>query len=251
MLIVAGALAGTFVASQEAKRRGEDPEHVWNMITLILIFGIIGARLYHVFSSPVGSVGWNYYRKHPLEIIAFWHGGFAGLGIFGALAGGALAMFLYTRHHKLSFPRWMDIAAPAVPLGQAIGRWGNFFNQELYGYPTNLPWAIYIAPEHRLPGLENFERFHPCFLYESLWNLLGFFFLLYVARRYEERLLDGDLFLLYLIWYPFGRFFVEALRPDAWRVWGVPMAQIICVASIAASLALLIYRHRGVGKEEG
>lgn len=246
LLIVTGALLGAVIASREAERRGEDPEHAWNVLTLCLLFGIIGARLYHVFSSPVGSIGWDYYRSHPIEIIAFWHGGFAGLGIFGAVAGGVMAVFIYTYRHRLSFLRWLDIAAPSLVLAQAIGRWGNFFNQELYGYPTDLPWAIYIAPEHRLPGLEDFERFHPCFFYEFVWNLLGFFFLMYVARRCGERLLDGDVFCLYLIWYPFGRFFIEALRPDAWRIGGIPMAQIICMLSIVASVALIAYRHRRI-----
>lgn len=244
LLIATAVLVGAFIASREAERRGEDPEHIWNMLTLCLILGIVGARLYHVFSSPAGSIGWNYYRKHPIEIIAFWHGGFAGLGIFGVIAGGVLALFLYVRRHGLSFLRWMDITSPSLILGQAIGRWGNLFNQELYGYPTDLPWAIYIDPEHRLPGLEDFERFHPCFLYESLWNLAGFLFLMYVARRRGERLLDGDIVFLYLVWYPFGRVFVEALRPDAWRVGGIPVAQIICAASIAASVALMAYRHQ-------
>ena len=247
IILVVAALVGSYVASLEAKRRGENPDHVWNALLLCLIFGIIGARLYHVFSSPVGGVGWNYYRKHPIEIFAFWHG-FAGLGIFGAVAGGLLGLFIYTWRSKLNFWRWVDISAPALLLGQAIGRWGNFVNQELYGYPTNLPWGIYIAPQNRLPGLESYERFHPCFLYESLWNLLGFLFLMYVARRYQARLLDGDIFCLYLIWYPVGRIFVESLRPDAWRIHGVPAAQIFSVIAIVASVALMVYRHRRISE---
>jgi phosphatidylglycerol:prolipoprotein diacylglycerol transferase len=216
----------------------------------VLITGLLGARLYHVFSSPSGSIGWEYYRRHPLDIIAFWRGGFAGLGIYGAVAGGALGLFGYTHFNKLSFARWTDYTAPGVVLAQAIGRWGNFINQELYGYPTALPWGITIDAAHRIPPFDNLAvypldtRFHPTFLYESLWNLLCFGLLMLLARRFGQRLVDGDVFLAYLILYPLGRFFVEGLRPDAWKVSSIPVAQIIALLSIAGASAMLWYRHR-------
>jgi len=248
LLITTGAMAGTLVAINEARRRGENPDHVWNALSLVLILGIIGARLYHVISSPAGGlIGWDYYRRHPIEIFAFWRGGFQGLGIYGAIAGGLLAVYIYTRYHKLNTLRWLDIGTPGLLLGQAIGRWGNFFNQELYGYPTDLPWGIYIAPEHRLPGLESYERFHPVFLYESLWCFLGFLVLLYIARRHATRLKDGDVCLLYFIIYPLGRFFTESLRPDAWRLGGIPVAQIIAVLCLVVATTALFYRHRRPG----
>jgi len=244
LLILAGALAGALVATREAKRQGLDPDHVWNGLLLILIFGLIGARLYHVFSSPAVGVGWEYYRQHPIEIVAFWRGGLSGLGIFGAVAGGIVGLYIYTRLNKLDFLTWLDVGAPSLILGQAIGRWGNFFNQELYGYPTNLPWGIYIDPPHRLPGFENYERFHPTFLYESLWNLIVFFLLIFVGRRWGHLLLKGDLFLLYGILYPLGRFFVEMQRPDAWAINGIPVAQLISVAAILICGGVTLSRHK-------
>jgi phosphatidylglycerol:prolipoprotein diacylglycerol transferase len=249
VLIVAGALLAGYIASVEARRKGDEGEHAWDALSVVLITGLLGARLYHVFSSPAGSIGWEYYRRHPLDIIAFWRGGFAGLGIYGAVAGGALGMLAYTYFNKLSFARWSDYAAPGVVLAQAIGRWGNYINQELYGYATTLPWGITIDAAHRIPPFDNLAifpldtRFHPTFLYESLWNLLCFGLLMLLARRYGDRLLDGDVFLAYLILYPVGRFFVEGLRPDAWKVSSIPVAQIIALVSIAGAGAALWYRH--------
>ncbi len=247
IIIVTATLIGAYVANREAKRRGQDPDHVWNALLLCLILGIIGARLYHVFSSPRGGmVGWDYYRQNPIAILQIWHG---GLAIYGAVAGGLLGVYIYARLNKLSFLQWVDIGTPGLILGQVIGRWGNFINQELYGPPTNLPWGITISPPH-IPPYNDLTvypadtRFHPTFLYESLWNLLGFLLLMYVARRYADRLLDGDIFCLYAIWYPVGRIFVEALRPDAWLIGGIAAAQIFAVIAIVVSGATILYRHR-------
>ncbi|MBC7263212.1 MAG: prolipoprotein diacylglyceryl transferase [Chloroflexi bacterium] len=237
IILVAATLAGTTVAAYEAKRRGDNPDHVWNGVLLALAFGMIGARLYHVLSA------WDYYSRNPLQIFNTRTG---GLGIFGALAGGLLALWIYTRRNNLSFFHWADIAAPGVALAQVIGRWGNFVNQELYGYPTNVPWAIYIDPAHRLPGFESYERFHPTFLYESLWSLGNFLFLMFVARRFKERLLDGDVFLLYFINYGVGRFLVEFQRPDAWRIGGIATAQIVGLVAAAACSVVLWHRHRAL-----
>lgn len=246
ILLTAGAIIAAYVASREAKRRGEDPEHAWNGLLLCLVFGIIGARLYHIISSPTGSpIGWDYYRRNPLAIFAIWQG---GLGIYGAVIGGVLGLYIYTRYNRLNFWRWADIGAPGLILAQAIGRWGNYFNQELYGYPTDLPWGIYIAPEHRLPGLEAYERFHPTFFYESLWNLLVFIALMYVPRRYGDRLLDGDILCLYAILYPLGRFFIEMQRPDAWMIGRIAAAQIVAILAIVASVGLMLYRRRAGGQ---
>jgi len=250
LLIVAGALLAGYIAALEARRKGDDAEQVWDALAVVLITGLIGARLYHVLSSPAGSIGWEYYRRHPLAIIAFWRGGFAGLGIYGAVAGGALGLWAFTYWNKLPFLRWADNAAPGLILAQAIGRWGNYINQELYGYPTTLPWGITIDAAHRIPPYENLTLypldtlFHPVFLYESLWNLLCFGLLMILARRYGGRLLEGDVFTAYFILYPFGRFFVEALRPDAWKVTSIPVAQIIALLCIAGAGTTLWYRHR-------
>ncbi|MGC8786930.1 MAG: prolipoprotein diacylglyceryl transferase [Anaerolineae bacterium] len=241
ILIVVSAMVAAFLAEREAKRRGENPEHVWNALLLCLILGMIGARLYHVISSL------DYYRQYPMEIFNTRHG---GLAIYGAVAGGALAVWIYTRRYHLNFGRWADIATPGLFLAQAIARWGNYLNQELYGYPTTLPWGITIDAAHRIPPFTDLTkyplttRFHPTFLYESLGNLVNFALITYISRRYADRLKDGDLILCYGILYPLLRFFVEFQRPDAWKIAGVATAQWIAIASIILCSALLIYRHR-------
>lgn len=251
LLIATGALVGAWLASLEAQRRGWDPDHAWNALVVCLILGLVGARLYHVISSPAGAPGWDYYRENPIDIIRFWQGGrltgISGLGIYGAIVGGLLGMFLYTHFAGLKFLNWADIGMIGLAMGQAIGRWGNFFNQELYGRPTDLPWGIRIDQAHRLEQFADLPadtRFHPSFLYESLWNLLVVGVLLYVARRFENRLLPGDLLLAYGILYPVGRFLVEFQRPDAWTISGIATAQIIAVVSIVVCAGLLFYRHR-------
>lgn len=245
LLIMIGALAGAYVASVEARRHGDDPDHVWNALLVCLVLGLIGARLYHVLSSPQGSlVSFRYYLSHPSEIYAIWQG---GLGIFGAVAGGVLGLLLYARYYKLPFLHWLDIGAQGLILGQAFGRWGNFFNQELYGYPTNLPWGIPIDPAHRLPAFASLPpstRFHPSFLYESLWDLLAFAVLLYIAYRFAEHLREGDIFLLYLVLYPLGRILVELQRPDAWTIGGIPTAQIVSGTLLLLAGIAFVWRRR-------
>ena len=264
ILIVTGAVIAAYLCTIEAKRRGEDPDHVWNLLTLALIFGIIGARLYHVFSTPAGNfVGWSYYREHPIDIIAFWNGGFRGLGIYGAVAGGVLAFAVYCAYKRLNFPRWLDIATPGILLAQAIGRMGNFINQELYGPATNLPWAFRINPTFPcqepagspmacgIPDRLNdaarqwyaTNGFHPTFFYEALWNLLGFVIVWFGARKLVNWLRDGDVFCFYLIWYPVGRFWVEMFRPDAWRMGTFATAQWIAILLFAVGVGGLIINH--------
>jgi phosphatidylglycerol:prolipoprotein diacylglycerol transferase len=231
ILIAIGVMMTIAVAIVEARRRGENQEHVLNAALIVVPMGLIGARLYHVIDQ------WDLYRQDPALII-----GGAGLGIFGAVIGGAIGLIIYTKWKKLSTLRWMDIVAPGLILAQAIGRWGNFFNQELYGYPTDMPWAIYIDPAHRLPGYESFSRFHPLFLYESLWNFLGFIFLMILSRKFKNRLLDGDIFFFYAIYYSVVRFFLERFKIDVWTIAGVPTAQWISGFLIIASVAVIIYR---------
>lgn len=242
ILIVAGALAGAFVAAREARRRGWDPEHIWNSLFLTLLLGIIGARLYHVLTpSPSSGLSISHFLEHPEAIFATWQG---GLGIYGAIAGGVLGFYIYTRMARLDFLSWLDLAMIGLPLGQAIGRWGNFVNQELYGKPTDLPWAIYIDSQHRYLGFEEFEYFHPTFLYESLWNLMVFGLLLYLAHRFGERLLRGEITNIYLILYPVGRIWLEFLRLDSLTVGQVPVAQIISAIVVALAVFVLIARRK-------
>ena len=143
----------------------------------------------------------------------------------------------------------MDIATPALALGQAIGRWGNFVNQELYGYPTDLPWAIKIDPQYRLPGFEDQETFHPLFLYESLWNLGIVIILLWIGRKYDKRLFTGDIFLIYLILYPVGRFLLEFLRIDQAVVAGINANQALMAVIAVLAAVMLLWRHMRKGEE--
>jgi len=257
IIIVLGILVGGFVATREARWRGENSDRIWDALIWIAIAGIIGARLYHVFSTPAGCTettpicGWPWYRNHPLDALMIWKG---GLGIFGALLAGGLVVLIYARRHKLPLARYLDIAAPALLIGQAIGRWGNFVNQELYGPPTNLPWGIPIDAAHRYGAFTDLvrypletTRFHPDFLYESVLNVIGFIVLIVVARRLRLRLRDGDIFLLYLIWYPANRILVESLRPDAWTVnGGLATAQLVSLVLMAVAVGGLLWRHRPV-----
>ncbi len=245
LILMLGVLAGGWLASLELRRRGENPQEVWDLLVYLVIGGVVGARLWHVFTPSTSAVSsgitTSYYLQNPLEILNVRHG---GLGMPGVILGGAIALAIYTWRHRESFAFWADVASPSLALGQAIGRWGNFFNQELYGAPTNLPWKLYIDPAHRLPGFEQVEYYHPLFLYESLLNLANMFFLLWLLRRRQEKLLPGDVFLTYLILYPLERFLLEFLRLDIVRAGGLNLNQTIMggVALIAA--AILFWRHR-------
>ena len=252
IILMTGALAAAFLAASEAKRRKQNPEIVWDGLIWVLIFGIIGARVWHILTPPPSMVERGittmWYLTHPLDMLNIRAG---GLGIPGAVIGGALGLYIFCRRNKIDFRMWADIAAPTVALGQAIGRWGNFVNQELYGKPTDLPWAIRIDPEHRVPGFESFEYFHPVFLYESLWNLANMFFLLWVGRRFEDKLKPGDLVLLYAIGYPIGRFLLEFLRLDSSQVGGINANQIFSLVVAVVSAGVLVWRHLRVTAPEG
>jgi len=244
ILIMLGVLAATWLSTREAPRYDQDPEVAWDVVAWVLIAGIIGARIWHILTPPQSMVDQGittmYYLTHPLEAIAIWNG---GLGIPGAVIGGALAVFIYMRSHKMSFLTWADIIAPGLALAQAIGRWGNFFNQELYGSPTTLPWGIYIDPAHRLSGYEQNAYYQPLFLYESLFNLVNMGFLLWLGRRFKSSLKPGDVFLSYLVTYPTARFFLEFLRLDPSHVGGIDINQTLMAVIVVCASALLIWRH--------
>ncbi len=188
IILMLGAVAAAFVAEREVRRRGMNGELVWDALIWLLIGGIIGARLWHVFTPPPSMVERGitvqFYLTHPLDILTTWNG---GLGLPGAVIGGLLALYLFCRRRKLDFLVWVDIAAPALALGQAIGRWGNYVNQELYGAPTNLPWKIFISPQNRLPGFEQVAYYHPLFLYELLWNFANFLLLMWLSRKHSDK----------------------------------------------------------------
>ena len=244
IILMLGAVVGAWLATKEAKRRGHNPEIVWDLLIYLLIGGIIGARIWHILTpSPSSGLTTSWYLAHPLDMLNIRSG---GLGIPGAVVGGAIVLFFYSRRHGLSFPEWADIASPSLALGQAIGRWGNYFNQELYGAPTNLPWKIFIDPEHRLSGFSDKEYYHPLFLYESIWNLANMFLLLWISRRYANHLKNGDILLIYLIVYPLGRFLLDFLRLDASLVGGININQSVMGVVAVCSATALYFRHRKV-----
>ena len=245
ILIMIGALAAAFLAARLAKRRGIDADAVWDMFPWLIIGGIIGARLWHVLTPPASMVEQGittgYYLTHPLEALSIWKG---GLGIPGAVIGGAIALWIYSRKRKLSFGMWTDIIAPGLALAQAIGRIGNYLNQEVYGAPTNLPWAITIDRAHRLPEYVEQATYHPLFAYEAIYNLINMAFLLWIGKKFAGKLRTGDIFLTYLVIYPVGRFFLEFLRLDPSPVAGVNINQTIMAVIAVAAAAMLIFRRR-------
>lgn len=206
-----------------------------NLFLLVVPLGIIGARLYHVFDK------WNYYSRHLAEIFAVWNG---GLGIYGGIAGGVLGLILYRKisNFKLSILNLLDFIIPSLAIGQAIGRWGNFVNHEVFGGPTNLPWKWFIPENLRPEYWKNFSYFHPTFAYESMWALAGFILLIFLEKH--EKFIPsspntGFLTGFYAIWYGTGRFFFEFLRFDTAEVGGIKVAQAISVCLVIGGLWLV------------
>ena len=244
IIMAVGIIAAAVLSYFLAKKRGRDPEVIFDSLTWIVIGGVVGARIWHILTPSASLVAQGittqYYLTHPLAAIAIWRG---GLGIPGADAGGSLAFFIYSKKKKISFWAWADIFAPAVALGQAIGRWGNFINQEVYGSPSTLPWAITIAPENRLPEFQQYATYHPLFLYESLFNFLNMGLLIWAGRKFQDKLKDGDIFLIYLISYPIYRFFMEYLRLDNSYVGGINANQTMMLVVAVLSAGVIVWRH--------
>jgi phosphatidylglycerol:prolipoprotein diacylglycerol transferase len=246
LIIMLGVVAGGFVARWLLQQMDEDdPDVIWDALIWVLILGVIGARLYHVFTPSKSlleaGIDTRYYLTHPIDLIAAWRG---GMGMPGAIIGGALGLWIFARRNNFNVLKLLDAVAPATALGQAIGRWGNFVNQELYGPPTDLPWGIFIRPENRLSGYESFTHFHPLFLYESIWNLANLVFLVWLWRRFGDKFKPGDLFLTYLITYPIGRFMLEFIRIDFVPLFGINFNQMLSLLVALASAGLIYWRHR-------
>lgn len=250
LTMTAAIFLGTYVASRYVASKGQDGGAVWDMLMWVLVPAIIGARLYYVFiQSPRGPNGLGHYLAHPIEILEVWNG---GIHIYGAFILGGLALLLYIRVRKLPLLIFLDGIGLGLLLGQAIGRLGNFINQELYGPPTTLPWGLRIDQAHRIPPYNDMTkypdsvRFQPLFLYEMTWDLLGFVLILWIARRFQKQLRTGDVFLLFLIWSPLGRFFIEFLRTDSWFFPGTPFnpVHVITAVMVISATVALIVRHR-------
>jgi prolipoprotein diacylglyceryl transferase len=203
VLIAIGAYVGLRLAVSRFEKLGGDPELAERALLVGLVFGLLGARIGYVIPR------FGDFLTRPQDILAIWQG---GLTIFGGLFFGTLGAVVYMRRKRMDVPAMLTAVAPALPLAQAIGRWGNYFNQELYGRPTDLPWALEVEERFRRPGYEAFGTFHPTFLYESLWNLTLVGVLLWIDRR--ATLKKGSLIFVYLIGYGVGRGWIEALRID-------------------------------------
>ena len=232
------------VSRSEARRKGEDPALVTNAIVVVAICALIGARLYHV----VGE--WHLYAADPIRAIL---PPYAGLGLYGGILGAAVGIAIFVRGRGISLSRALDTVVPGTLLAQGIARWGNFFNQELYGQPTDLPWGITIECVHRVAQYacsdalpEATTGFHPLFLYESILTIAGGLIALVVARRFADRLRDGDLVSFWMVWYGAVRLALETFREGwNWTVAGIPTAMLIGVALIVLGVATAWWRHRG------
>ncbi len=231
LLIATAMLIAAVGGCRMMRKAGINEDDFLTIFMVTIVAAILGARIYYViFELP-------YYIQHPDEIIAIWHG---GLAVHGGLLAGVASIYLGCRHYKISFWQFTDIMAPFMILGQAIGRWGNFFNQEAYGYevdPAAVPWAMWIDGAYR----------HPTFLYESCWDLLVFFVLLWLARQAWVR--RGEIALGYLMLYSMGRVVVEGFRTDSLMLGPLRMAQVMSLVLFVGALLVLLYRRK-TGKAE-
>ena len=212
LCIILGGILAFWLGGKRWQARGGKPEQMYDVGLWAVVFGIIGARLYHVITVPDVYFGPGYNGEGDLtKIFAIWEGGIA---IWGAIGGGALGVWLACRRYKLRMTPMADAIAPGILLAQAVGRWGNYFNQELFGEPTTLPWGLEVDPNHyNFPiGMSADTLFHPTFLYESLWNLLGVVVLLLLDRRLKLR--NGMMLWSYIVWYTLGRIPIESIRLD-------------------------------------
>ena len=254
-----GLAAAYWVMIREVRYRGLDENLLGTGMIVVAIAALIGGRLYHVIDQ------WQLYAPHPITAFlpltvqpdgTYAFAGFTGLGVPGGIIVGTIAGWIYVRRMHQSFWRWADVVAPGLFVMQAIGRWGNFFNQELYGPPTTLPWGIRIDAAHRVGEYVDLVRFpvasthfHPLFLYESVSGIVGALVLVWLARRRTSRLVPGDLLLIFFIWYGLTRFALEGLRTGNWTFFGIPTAQIVTLGFILFGVIGLAYRH-GPGRPE-
>ena len=230
--IVSGLILAVYLSMKEALRKKIDPDAIIDFILIAFPLAILGARLYYVIFE------WGYYSQHLGEIFAIWNGGIA---IYGGLLTGALVLYLFSRRRLIEPIDFLDIAAPSVMIAQSIGRWGNFFNQEAYGaavkslnyLPSFIRDQMYIDGSYR----------QPTFLYESIWNLLGFLLIL-ILRRKPQFLRQGEVTAFYLIWYGFGRMIIEGMRTDSLMFAGLRVSQWLSMILILVGLAIILYQRR-------
>lgn len=234
VILALAIIAGTFVSDYFGEKFfGFKKETIIDLAPYLIVFGIIGARVYYCL------LNYNFYMRFPTEILAIRHG---GISIHGAILGGLLGLIIFAKRRKLSIPKLCDISTIGLALAQSIGRWGNFFNSEAFGTPTNLPWKLYIAPQYRPIPYTDVNYFHPTFLYESILDFAIFGILVFILKNNLNKK-DGNLLLIYLILYSVVRIFVEMLRIDSVRdVFGIPVAIFVSICIIVVALIMLIAR---------
>ena len=244
LCIIAGIIVAMVISTRRWRARGGTSDSLEAVVAVAVPFGIIGARLYHVATDYHLYFGPG---RHPVDALKIWEG---GLGVWGAIAFGAFGAWLVARRRQIRFPALLDALAPGILVAQAIGRLGNWFNQELFGQPTSLPWGLQIAPQYRPAGFEQFDTFHPTFLYEMLWNLAAAVVLVVLDRRL--RLGHGKVFALYVLLYTAGRFWIEALRIDTvTEIAGFRLNNYTSLVLFLAALVWLIWLVRNrPGREE-
>jgi len=226
---------GFWLAYREARAQKLPADDILRVAQWAVVAGLIGARLYEVIFN------WDYYGQHPAKIIAVWEG---GLAIHGGLIVGPLVGVYLAHRLRVPILKGLDVAAPSIAIGQAIGRWGNFFNEEAFGRPTDMPWKLYISPPHRPPAFAGDDFFHPAFLYESLWDL-GIFLALAWWLRPRLRDRPGALFFCYVGLYSVGRFIIESLRVDSFWLDGFRVPQLASVAGcVVAAVGLAVLSRR-------
>ncbi|MBE9127728.1 prolipoprotein diacylglyceryl transferase [Coleofasciculus sp. LEGE 07081] len=237
LLIASAVLIGVTLSQYLAKRRNVDPNLIGDLAIWLVIAAIPCARLYYVLFE------WEQYAQRPEDIIAIWKGGIA---IHGAILGGILAAAIFARIQNISVWLLADLVVPSLILGQAIGRWGNFFNSEAFGSPTDVPWKLYIPPQQRPRQYIDLEYFHPTFLYESLWNLMIFVVVMTLFFRDLKRrrhLKVGTLALVYMVGYSTGRVWIEGLRTDSLMIGPLRIAQLVSLGAITLGLIGLAWLY--------
>lgn len=237
LLIASAVLIGVSLSQYLAEKRRVNPELLGDLAIWLVVGAIPCARIYYV------AFEWQQYVDRPEDIIAIWKGGIA---IHGAILGGSIAALIFAKIQRVSFWQLADLVAPSAILGQAIGRWGNFFNSEAFGRPTDLPWKLYIPLESRPQQYANFEYFHPTFLYESLWNLTVFGLLLTLFFRDVQGKISlkiGSLFLIYVAAYSSGRVWIEGLRTDSLMFGPLRTAQMVSLTGIVLGLGGLAWLY--------
>ncbi len=233
VLILIGIIIAYFLAVKEAKKFNISQDFIFDLAFWVIIIGILGARLYYV------AFNLKSYLPHPLSIFAVWEG---GLAIHGGIIFGLITLVIYCKTHKVSILRMMDIAVPSLIIAQAIGRWGNFFNSEAHGFATTLENLQNLhIPNFIINGMKiNGIYYHPTFLYESIWCILGFIVLILV-RRFYRYLKTGQLSCIYLMWYGVGRYFVESLRTDSLMFYNFRVAQLVSLSTFIIGLIFFLY----------